>query len=716
MSHTAENHSLQNALAKVANVSAKMRLDDRISDCVTTWSLKAVPHAQITQCITESCCEILNASRPAINIGPRMTLTSQCRLLLTLCFNFIGVALASFCLHLSFKYCMLFLTTLFDKVYWILCCIWHALVVCACTVKAIPGLLQSCWYDDPVVWSYLENLWTPPSAQAKITQNGGLWSLFTGTQQTSVTTTVNVNLGWITFAIAFVCYLVAGYFILRMLQLVFIQLEKILSRVYNGISYLFNRLAACSWVKKARSRVSNGVIEAFTRVATQCSCFVSFVWKGITKFDITSMCVASVNLLNDVWRFNSNEVDASNEAKSLTKDNAAFRKVFCTFLIKLTTKATKAFGSAPLIGAPVAEMDGHLFRNIENIRANQNKLLDWTILDSIFFWNVDLVDDYNQMSEQLGVDIQGEYVPACNAYRRVARSSDGKRYKGLSTDYEQHTNRICEDIKHKATKLRYYQFFALIVLLLSLLGFGYNAYHQLQVGKTTFMSNSKAEEQISLIHDREMFLHTDKRQCFRNQPVYKECMPRQFLSAYIKAYNDTILHFREMDNATRTRCIEKHQATEADKSYFLPTILSFIFQWNIPDDSTPIEHRCANLKEKDADLEKEEGFEDELKGRFYKRSWVPNFPSFHARFCLTNVSYDSEDVTKAYESPIAKALSTPDYGWSTFLTFAADMDTSIHYRTWGSVALKWTLMGVFPAMLLMSLVNWLLALAYNTSL
>jgi len=712
----------EQALANVLKVSA----DDRISECFTTWSLN-VPHLEITRCITESCREILNASRPVIKIGSRMTLTSQCKRLSTLFFHFIGVALGLFFLHLSFKHCMPFLTTLLCNVGWILYCIGHALVVCFCTVKAIPGLLQSCRHNAAVDWSALEDLWQPPSAQAKITQNGGLWSLVAGTQQTSVTTTVNVNLGWITFAIAFLCYLVAAYIILHMLLLVCSQLEKILSQVYNGISYLVNCLAACSWVKKARSHISNGVTKAFTCVATQCCCFVSFVWKGLTKFGLYSMCVASVNLLNDVWRFNSNEVDALKEAEKLTTSNkhsnAAFRNVFCTFLIKVTTKATKAFGSVPLLGLPVVDMDKHLTRNIQNIRENQNGLnLDGTQLDTIFYSDPCFVSDHNQISEQLGgIDIKGEYAPALDAYRQNRSSSSVKRYKGIVTDFHQHANTICEDIKRKTTQLRYYEFFALVVFLLSLLGFGYIAYHQLQVEDQTFMDNSKAQEQVSLINDREMFLQTDKRQCFpllgdKKQSVFNECMAPHLWGVYKQAYNDTISHFRKMDNANRTMCIETHKATEADKSFFWAAICGLFFECDIPEASAPIEHSCPILKEKDADLEKEKGFEHELKGRFYKHSWVPNFPSFHSRFCLINVSYDSAKVTEAYESPIAKALSTPDYGWSTFLTFAADMDTSIHYRTLGSVALKWTLMSLLPAMLLLSLVNWLLALAYNTSL
>lgn len=727
MSHTAEAQR-QAALAKLLNVSAEMSPDDRISECIAAWSLK-VPHFQITRCITESL-ETLKqtATYPAIKIGSRMTLTSQCIQLLTLCFNIIGVLFGLFCLHglslqvASFTYG---LTTLFCNVGWILYCIWHAFSVCWCTVKAIPGLLKSCWYNDPVVWSYLENLWTPPSAQAEITQNGGLWSWVAGTQQTSVNTTFNVNLG----CIALVCYLVAMCLIFCLLNLVFSQLTKILSKVYNGISYLFNWLAACSWVEKTRSHVSNRFTDAFTWVATQCSRFVSFVWKGITKFDISSMCVTLVNFFHDACRFNSNEVDASKEAQKLTTDKAAFGKVFCTFLIKLTTKATSAFGTDPLMATSDDNMDAHLIdahlmENIAKIRANQANLnLDIPHLNTCFFSCHHFDKDHEKTSKQLGgIDIKREYSDALDCYRRNRnRPSSAKKYYGIKTDYEVYTNNIYEDIKRKGTQLRYYEYFALIVLLLLLLGFGYNAYHQLQVKDRTFMINSKAQEQALLINGQEMFLRTDQRQCFRKQSIFNDCMPPHLFRAYKTAHNATIQHFRKMDNANRTRCIENHTATETDKPWFLGKLLAFFVSDDVSDESAPIEHQCLPLKEKDADLEKEEGFVHELEGRFHNErakaglSLDLMFLS-QSRICLKTVSKDFTAVTEAYKSPIAKALSAPDYGLRTFLTLVADAHTSIHYCELGSVALKFTLMVVFPVMLLMSLVNWLLALNYNNSL
>lgn len=720
----------------MARLAAMMNTKMSTNKCITEW-LIGVEHSKINEAITETKEEFEQPTSPNAGtvqiLASRMTLRDLISLFCTLCFHLISLRVTVFVLHLmmygvvevakSLCEAFRFGWTTVCFVCSALCFMWNTMWW---GFSALLNIIKSAGDLENVDLTSLKSHWQslsqPPSVETNM-KHAGISSFIWNSDQTPIQTTIKANLG----ILQLLCYLVALILVALLMYVLYCLIEKILSKVYNGISDLFNWLAACSWVKFLQNSRANWFLEpiiwAFTRLADYCVRIVSFGWKEFSKLNIPrAVFVAVFNAIHKTWHFDTNSDNAVTKAEAMADQTKpafkdAFRNFFCIFLQKVATKAQSP--SAQLC-APERTSDASVQRclqdHIQKIQDNQNSLpKDPESLDSVFYDDALNEKEHEKLSRALCFDID-PYVARLVRFLRSENTITNCRKKGLRCFFRQFTTTKCEHVRAGAKRIIYYQFCALFVLIVLLLFFGSIGFNHSQVSTQDIFNNSQVTTDLKLFHDREMFLQTDKRQCFRNQPVFKECMPRDLLGAYKLAYDGTIRHFREMDNATRTRCIEAHQAREADKSYFWPTILSVFLEYEVPHDSTPIEHQCPDLKEKDADLEKEEGFEHELKGRFYKHSWVPNFTSFHSRFCLINVSYDSANVNKAYNSSIADALLTPDNGVLTWLILAQDVHTSIQYRALFSAALNLVFGPLFLSLIFMKPILWAMKLYFNNSL
>lgn len=710
--------------------------------CIASW-LNGMQHEDIAAAITETREEFEQSTSPNANsvqiLASRMTLRGLNSLFWALWFNCIGIMATLFVLRqflhgaawVAKKICatVYFGFTTVWFVWNMVCSIWTTM----CWGRtAIGNFIWSSGDPKSVNWtsldSHWQSLWQPPSVETNM-KHAGVWSFFSNSDQTPIQATIKANLG----VLQLLCYLLAMILVALLLFVLYCLIDKILSKIFTLISEIFKRLCACSWVKHLQNSRANWLIEpiilVFTRLATYCFSIVSLGWKEFSKFNIPrAIFVAVFNALDKTWKFNTNSDNVLQEAKAMANPNgkafaAAFREFFCVFLQKFASKAaanpvricgenSNCNGSEPLL----------LQQQIQKIKQNGQRLTENpATLDTMWYDDLNM-GGHQTISDTLEFNVE-PYRQRLDSFRKSQNTKNTKKgtWYGLRTDFQQVTTRKHEHVKAGAKRIRHHQYVALFVLVVLLSLYGYIAFTHSQVSIQKIFTNSKLTTDLELINGQEMFLRTDQRQCFRNRSIFNDCMPPHLFRAYKTAHNATIHHFRKMDNATRTRCIENHTATEEDKPWFLGKLLAFFVSDDVSDESAPIEHQCLPLKEKDADLEKEEGFVHELEGRFHDErakaglSLDLMFLS-QSRICFVNVSYDSEDVTKAYNSSIAKALSTPDYGLLTLLTLAADTHTHIHYCELGSVALKLFFCPLFLGLICMMPVLWLLQLHCNNRL